>query len=56
MNEKLNPKKDEVLLMRDEREGNKLKAVKGIDKKGMTIREWIRECEVAGIPIFSSYD
>lgn len=33
MNEKLNPK-DRVLLMRDEGEGNKLKVVKGIDKKG----------------------
>lgn len=33
MNEKLNLK-DRVLLMRDEGEGNKLKAVKGIDKKG----------------------
>jgi hypothetical protein len=32
MDEKLNPK-DKVLLMRDEREGNKLKVVKGIDKK-----------------------
>ncbi|MDX9774435.1 MAG: DUF3945 domain-containing protein [Petrimonas sp.] len=33
MDEKLNPK-DKVLLMRDEGEGNKLKVVKGIDKKG----------------------
>lgn len=33
MDEKLNPK-DKVLLMRDEEEGNKLKVVKGIDKKG----------------------
>ena len=33
MDEKLNPK-DKVLLMRDEGEGNKLKIVKGIDKKG----------------------
>ena len=33
MNEKLNPK-DKVLLMRDEGEGNRLKVVKGIDKKG----------------------
>lgn len=33
MEEKLNPK-DKVLLMRDEGEGNKLKVVKGIDKKG----------------------
>jgi len=33
MNEKLNPK-DKVLLMRDEGEGNKLKVVRGIDKKG----------------------
>lgn len=32
MDEKLNPK-DKVLLMRDEGEGNKLKVVKGIDKK-----------------------
>ncbi len=33
MDEKLNPK-DRVLLMRDEGDGNKLKVVKGIDKKG----------------------
>jgi hypothetical protein len=33
MDEKLNPK-DKVLLMRDEGEGNKLKVVRGIDKKG----------------------
>jgi hypothetical protein len=33
MDKKLNPK-DKVLLMRDEGEGNKLKVVKGIDKKG----------------------
>lgn len=33
MDEKLNPK-DKVLLMRDEGDGNKLKVVKGIDKKG----------------------
>ena len=33
MDEKLNPK-DKILLMRDEGEGNKLKVVKGIDKKG----------------------
>ena len=33
MDEKLNPK-NKVLLMRDEGEGNKLKVVKGIDKKG----------------------
>ena len=33
MDEKLNPK-DKVLLMRDEGEGNKLKVVKGIDKRG----------------------
>ena len=33
MDEKLNPK-DKVLLVRDEGEGNKLKVVKGIDKKG----------------------
>lgn len=33
MDEKLNPK-DKVLLMRDEGEGNKLKVVKGISKKG----------------------
>ena len=33
MDEKLNPK-DKVLLMRDEGEGNKLKVVKGINKKG----------------------
>jgi hypothetical protein len=33
MDEKLNPK-DKVLLMRDEGEGNKLKVVKGTDKKG----------------------
>lgn len=33
MDEKLNPR-DKVLLMRDEGEGNKLKVVKGIDKKG----------------------
>ncbi|WP_085536621.1 DUF3945 domain-containing protein [Massilibacteroides vaginae] len=33
MDEKLNPK-DKVLLMRDEGEGNKLKVVKSIDKKG----------------------
>ena len=33
MDEKLNPK-DKVLLMRDEGEGNKIKVVKGIDKKG----------------------
>lgn len=33
MDEKLNPK-DKVLLMWDEGEGNKLKVVKGIDKKG----------------------
>jgi hypothetical protein len=33
MDEKLNPK-DKVLLMRDEGESNKLKVVKGIDKKG----------------------
>ena len=33
MDEKLNPK-TKVLLMRDEGEGNKLKVVKGIDKKG----------------------
>lgn len=33
MDEKLNSK-DKVLLMRDEREGDKLKVVKGIDKKG----------------------
>lgn len=33
MDEKLNPK-DKVLLMRNEGEGNKLKVVKGIDKKG----------------------
>jgi hypothetical protein len=33
MDEKLNPK-DKVLLMRDEGEGNNLKVVKGIDKKG----------------------
>ncbi len=33
MDEKLNPK-DNILLMRDEGEGNKLKVVKGIDKKG----------------------
>lgn len=33
MDEKLSPK-DKVLLMRDEGEGNKLKVVKGIDKKG----------------------
>ena len=33
MDEKLNPK-DKVLLMRDEGEGNKLKVVKGVDKKG----------------------
>lgn len=33
MDEKLNPI-DKVLLMRDEGEGNKLKVVKGIDKKG----------------------
>ncbi|WP_446785157.1 DUF3945 domain-containing protein [Macellibacteroides fermentans] len=33
MDEKLNPK-DKVLLMQDEGEGNKLKVVKGIDKKG----------------------
>lgn len=33
MDEKLNPK-DKVLLMRDEGEDNKLKVVKGIDKKG----------------------
>lgn len=33
MDEKLNPK-DKVLLMRDEGEGNRLKVVKGIDKKG----------------------
>ncbi|TWV14460.1 DUF3945 domain-containing protein [Bacteroidaceae bacterium HV4-6-C5C] len=33
MDETLNPK-DKVLLMRDEGEGNKLKVVRGIDKKG----------------------
>ena len=33
MDEKLNPK-DKVLLMRDEGDGNKLKVVRGIDKKG----------------------
>ncbi len=33
MDEELNPK-DKVLLMRDEGEGNKIKVVKGIDKKG----------------------
>ncbi len=33
MDEKLNPK-DKILLARDEGEGNKLKVVKGIDKKG----------------------
>ena len=33
MDEKLNPK-DKVLLMRDEGEGNKLKVVKGVNKKG----------------------
>ena len=33
MDEKLNPK-DKVLLMRDEGEGNKLKVVRGINKKG----------------------
>lgn len=33
MSEKLNPK-DKVLLMRDEGDGNNLKVVKGIDKKG----------------------
>ena len=36
MDEKLKPK-DKVLLMRDEGEGNKLKIVKGIDKKGKSI-------------------
>ncbi len=33
MDEKLNPK-DKVLLMRDEGEGNRLKVVKGVDRKG----------------------
>jgi len=33
MDEKLNPK-DKVLLMQDEGEGNKLKVVRGIDRKG----------------------
>ena len=35
MDEKLNPK-DKVLLMRDEGKDNKLKVVRGIDKKGKT--------------------